>query len=696
MIKLLKDWANYKLPQNTWVTHGSAIVSFNVQMLCIGSLLGCLALLLFSLFPFFVEHTTFKGFFYLQMSLVCLAVFLVATQLRKGKFAPEKTLFPLLVLLSGTIMLFALSIGVFWNRDSLAVTFLVLFMGMNAMFLLKPTTLLIVQLVEISVFCICTVSLKPYELFIYDIANVLEALVVSMVVCWNMNHMRIMDIIVKYQMGEDKLVLRKALDEIEEYNKNLNQKIEKGVAQLEEERQASQFIYDSNPQINFILGLDFEVIDCNPAALRFYEFENKDELKKGVVGKIARSIPGKMPNGSDSIPIDKRIADAVERGETSFDTVLVFDAEEIPFHFDLKRVQYKNSWVIAVYQTDLRELRKAEKGLERRDALLTAVNAVASRLMSVEDDDFSKSLWESMSMFGRSVDVERVTVWKNFEKDGALFCSQVHEWSEGVEMQHGREHTLNIRYSETIPTWENTLRSGNCINAIAKDMIRAEREQMERQGVVSVLVVPIFIRDAFWGFVGYDDCVKERIFSDVEEKALESGGLLIASALLRNEMTNNLITAKEEALSSTRAKSAFLANMSHEIRTPMNAIMGMTAIAQYTNSPEQIAESLSEISIASNHLLGVINDILDMSKIEAEKFELAHDEFDFMKMLKKVCSITTSSIKGKNQIFELDCDPNIPKRLVGDDLRFSQVITNLLSNAVNFHANKKSIFFRDI
>ena len=486
--------------------------------------------------------------------------------------------------------------------------------------------------------------------------------------------------------------LQSALTEIEEYNRNLNKKIEEGIAQLEAEQQASQDIYDSNPQINFIIGLDLKIVDCNPAALKFYKFNNKEELKKGVVDRLNRAILKKMPGGVDSVPIKQRIEDAALQGETSFDTLLMFDGEIIPFHFDLKRVKHKNALVIAVYQTDLRELRKVEKDLERRDDLLSAVNMVASCLISVEDKDFSTSIWESMLIFGRSIQVERVTIWKNFEKDGELYCTQINEWVDGVEPQHGKAHTINVKYSEVVPTWEKILRSGKCINTITKNMIQVEREQMERQGIVSALAVPIFIKETFWGFVGYDDCVNERVFSEAEQTTLKSGGLLIASAILKNEMTNNLISAKEEALSSAKAKSEFLANMSHEIRTPMNAIIGMTTIAKKTNSPEKINKCLTKISVASKHLLGVINDVLDMSKIEAQKFELAFDKFDFNETINKICTITADSIKEKHQIFKLDRDSNIPAQLVGDDLRFSQVITNLISNAVKFTPEHGKIY----
>ena len=485
-------------------------------------------------------------------------------------------------------------------------------------------------------------------------------------------------------LKQTEINLKTAMDEIEEYNRNLSQKIEEGVAQLEEERQISQAIYDSNPQINFIMRLDSSIVDSNPAALKFYGFSNKDELKKELLSKLNRAILKKMPNGADSVPVAQRISDANRLGATSFDTFLEFDGEIIPFHFDLKHIRHRDEWVIAVYQTDLRELKKMEKDLGIRDTLLSAVNTVASRLISVETEDFERSLFDSISMLGKSINVERVGIWKNFKKDGELYCTQIRKWSEDIEFQSGKEHTGNIRYSDTIPTWEKILRSGACVNAIAQDMAQVEREYMEKQGIISILVVPIFIKDIFWGFVGYGDCVNERVFNDVEENTLKSGGMLIASAILRNEMTNNLIVAKEAALSSAHAKSLFLANMSHEIRTPMNAIIGMTTIAQNSGSLLKINDCLSKISVASKHLLGVINDVLDMSKIEAQKFELSSVEFDFTEVVNNICTISADLIKAKNQIFNLNCDELIPKKLIGDDLHFSQVITNLLSNAIKF------------
>ncbi|MDL2288523.1 response regulator [Oscillospiraceae bacterium OttesenSCG-928-F05] len=146
----------------------------------------------------------------------------------------------------------------------------------------------------------------------------------------------------------------------------------------------------------------------------------------------------------------------------------------------------------------------------------------------------------------------------------------------------------------------------------------------------------------------------------------------------------DIIIAREDARKASQAKSEFLANMSHEIRTPMNAIIGMTTIAQGTEDGAQKDYCLEKIHSASIHLLGVINDILDMSKIEANKMTVSQQEFDFEEMLRRVTGVVSYSVEEKGQTLNMRVGDGIPQYLVSDDQRLSQVITNLLSNAIKF------------
>ena len=153
----------------------------------------------------------------------------------------------------------------------------------------------------------------------------------------------------------------------------------------------------------------------------------------------------------------------------------------------------------------------------------------------------------------------------------------------------------------------------------------------------------------------------------------------------------NIDAARKKSDKESRHKSAFLANMSHEIRTPMNAIIGMTTIGKTSIDVTRKDHCFSKIEDASNHLLGVINDILDMSKIEANKFDLSPVDFNFEKMLQRIVNVINFRVDEKHHKLFVHIDKNIPKSLVGDDQRLAQVITNLLGNAIKFTPDSGTI-----
>ncbi|GHS93244.1 hypothetical protein AGMMS50276_03160 [Synergistales bacterium] len=215
----------------------------------------------------------------------------------------------------------------------------------------------------------------------------------------------------------------------------------------------------------------------------------------------------------------------------------------------------------------------------------------------------------------------------------------------------------NARKGATGEIQNNEKNSGSADNGEDK---KVSVHLRRRDGSARVLQIAVFpIDNTIIGMIGID---------------------ITEEARLKRE----IIKAKEQAEQSNIAKTEFLARMSHEIRTPMNAIMGMTSIGKASGETKRKDYCLEKISEASIHLLGIINDILDMSKIEAGKFDISLMEFKLERMLQRVSNIMEFRMNEKNIDFHVRLDKNLPAYIISDDQRLAQVITNLLANAVKF------------
>jgi signal transduction histidine kinase/DNA-binding response OmpR family regulator len=455
-----------------------------------------------------------------------------------------------------------------------------------------------------------------------------------------------------------------------------------------------------------------------------------------------------------------------------------------------------------------------KKDLKKQTRLLDTVNTAAAILLSGNaDTNFETILLKSFDLVGRCLDVDRVQIWRNEIIDDDCHFVLRYEWLSDVgkkciQIPYGLHFSYSMRKE-----WEELFLSGGCINSPLSGLPERDRDFLSHYEMKSIVVIPMFLEGDFWGLFSIDDCRRERSFLDEEISILRSAGLMMSTAVNRNnqimkmreadERTHIMIDAApfcaifwdkdlklidcnyeavkmfdmkdkqdfidnfynfspeyqpdgilssekgvelvgnalrdgysrfewthqkmngeqlpvevicvrvkhkneftvteyirdlreqkamiaemrkaEVALESSKAKSDFLAKMSHEIRTPMNAILGITDIQLQDESlPKTTKEALERIYNSADLLLGIINDILDLSKIEAGKLELIPIQYDIASLIHDTVQLNIMRFESKPIEFKLIVDENIPVMLFGDELRIKQILNNLLSNAFKY------------
>ena len=456
---------------------------------------------------------------------------------------------------------------------------------------------------------------------------------------------------------------------------------------LTESSETTRSILDSNPFNSIMFDEWGNILDCNLGARKFLQLDDSADINEQFYTTLNRMIPEIQPNGRKSTTIEDRLKIAFEEGFCEFETKLVRQGTPVYSNIIMKRVVYRNKNSVVTYMFDLTAEKEIQNALRYHDNLLEALGNVANLLLAAYAKDLNATMNSALSFIGQAASVDRAHVWKNSSgEDGRLYTSQIFEWSPDVPSQQDGEFTVNIAFDDVVPFWRENLQKGQCLNIVVKNATQEERDQLEPQGIVSLLLVPIFLHDNFWGFIGIDDCHKERVFSNIEENILRICGFMamVISETMQTEMATFLLAEREAALVSAQIKGNFLANMSHEIRTPMNAILGMAELILHENTTNSVLSHATDIRNACRGLLTIINDILDISKIESGGLELVSVQYGISSLLVDIISIIKTRTEQQALDFIVHIDTTIPCELIGDELRIKQILLNLLTNAVKF------------
>lgn len=218
------------------------------------------------------------------------------------------------------------------------------------------------------------------------------------------------------------------------------------------------------------------------------------------------------------------------------------------------------------------------------------------------------------------------------------------------------------------------------INDSYESEFETMQEFLREEGTLSSIHVPIYYEQEVVGCIRGESKANARLWPEDEISFLKA----ISNYLNIILETRERLKAQENAEDAARAKAAFLANMSHEIRTPMNAVIGLAKVALDNAESRKQKDQLIKINSAANHLLVLINDILDYSKVEAGRMTIEHLPFNLEGVMSNLESMVSSKAAEKNLPFSIELANGLPIHLIGDPHRLHQILLNLASNAIKF------------
>ena len=421
-----------------------------------------------------------------------------------------------------------------------------------------------------------------------------------------------------------------------------------------EENTIHSIMFNNNPHIKIALDSSFNVIESNPAACTFFGFETKEALHAGFSKRLAECIPPEQSNGVISSSFEDDLAKTVECGRLQFETELIVDGKLKVVAVDMMKVPLDDDFVIILFIVDtslIHELDKEYKvsseqnksQLEKLELMMKAAKIGLWEVVVVTDDPLSTDNFFSYS------DEFRRLLGFNDEKDfpnlHSSLYNAIHPEDRDRVMQKFAEHILN---------------------STSDDYYDTEYRIMKKNGEYSYY----------------------RATGQVVRDSSGSPKRVTGALLDMDEIQSHIDEAerqRNEALAANASKSAFLSTISHEIRTPLNAILGITEIQLLSETISQdVREALEKIYSSGDMLLGIINDILDLSKIEAGKFDLIINKYETASLINDTTTLNMVRIGSKLIDFKLEINENVPANLLGDELRIRQILNNLLSNAFKY------------
>lgn len=333
---------------------------------------------------------------------------------------------------------------------------------------------------------------------------------------------------------------------------------------------------------------------------------------------------------------------------------------------------------------DVTELREQQLLEERANYLLSEIKEATETLLV--DSDFEHAFQQTIARASLAIGASYAWVFRHFESEygpAAKLITPIAD--ERVDQKERLLLERGLPYKKIgLDNWLTKLRAGESIVGQRAELPEKEQYVLHFFDIRSVLVLPIFVDNQFWGFVGFDNLNQEKKWWGLEEHILRGFCNALGGAISQQLSHRLLKEAKEAAEKATQIKSNFLSNISHEIRTPMNAIIGLTELLIPEEKEDQKLEYLQAVRFSADNLLRLINDLLDLSKIEADKLSLDRESFDLKEQLFHFEKTLGYIAKDKDLKIKMEVAEDVPEWVFGDSVRLNQILLNLGSNAIKF------------
>jgi PAS domain S-box-containing protein len=345
---------------------------------------------------------------------------------------------------------------------------------------------------------------------------------------------------------------------------------------------------------------------------------------------------------------------------------------------------------LVAFLRDITQRKRTEAELSRLAVIQGELMRLATKFVNVPVERQDAAVEQSLATMGQLIEADRAYLFKyDF---GAGRMHYTHEWcGPNITPESGHLQAVPLAL---FPEWVAAHRRGEAVHVPSVAALAADdplRQALEPRGIRSLVTLPLLGDEACTGFVGFGAVREERRWRDDEVSLLRVLARLYAHFEARRaadrenrELQTGLALARDAAQEAARAKSLFLANMSHESRTPLNAILGNAQIMERDCRACPTGHRLHAISRSGEHLLQLINDLLELVRSETNAIPLSPTDFDFHQVLEDVRLMFAQQPAAQDVVLAVSCAPDVPRFINADQGRIRQVLVNLLGNALKF------------